>query len=806
MESLLQDLRYAGRALRRTPAFTVAAIVAIALGVGANTAMFSVVNTVLLRELPYRDPERLVLLWEHNLGSEQFHNSVSPANFLAWRDATRSFESMAAWIDAPAPLTKAGEDPMSVQARHVSAEIFSILGVSPKLGRAFTTAEDAPGAARVAVISYALWRQRFGGRASAIGETFGLGGVTYTVVGVLPNDFRFFSPVPVWVPIRFAAADRNWSGRYLRVIARLAPGVSPQRADAEMHMLGQQRAVQFPQFDANWTANAQPLHENLTGDVRTGLLVLLGAVGFLLVIACANVANLMLARAGARQKEIAIRASLGATRARLVGQLLTEALVLSFVASLVGLALAAAGTRGIVSLIPASYPAQSITEVAIDGRVLAFTLSIAVLTGVAFGLAPALSLSRSALHDTLKEGGREGSATTRATTRLRGALVVAELSLAIMLLAGAGLMIRSFTALRHVELGFEPSHALIAEVSLPTRKYSTDTEQIAFFRALETKIAALPGVQAVGAISFLPLSGLRSSSGFVVPGRPTPPKGEEPVGDMRAVTPGYFRAMGIPIKAGRPLAETDAASSPAVAVVSETLAHTFWPNKSAVGKFIDYEWYKMEHVQIVGVAGDVHHEGVDKQPLMEIYRPLPQFVYSDMTVVVRSVGDPGSLATPVRDAVRAIDRDQPIGHLQTMGAVVDQSLGTSRLSTMLFGLFAIVGLVLASVGIYGVMSYGVIQRTREFGVRMALGAQPADVRGMVVREGAVLTSIGIAIGLAGAFAFTRLMRTLLFSVSPTDPLTYAGIAAVLGAVALVASYLPARKATRVDPVIALRDS
>ncbi|HZI41587.1 MAG TPA: ABC transporter permease, partial [Gemmatimonadaceae bacterium] len=805
MDLLLQDLRYAVRALLRSPAFTLAAVLAVALGVGANTAMFSVVNTVLLRELPYRDPGRLALLWEHNLSSAQQHNSVSPANFLAWRDATHSFEAMAAWIDVPRSLTGAGGDPVSVQVRHVSAEIFPILGVKTELGRPYTVAEDSPSAPRVAVIGHDLWQQRFGGRPGVVGETFSLAGVQYTVVGVLPNGFRFFTPVQLWIPPRFGPEDREWPGRYLKVIARLKPGVSIQSADAEMRLVGQRRAMEFPQFDANWTANAQPLRENLTGDVRTGLLVLLGAVGFLLVIACANVANLMLARASGRHKEIAIRASLGATRGRLVRQLLTESVLLSLVASLVGLGLAALGTRAIVALIPATFPAPAITDVGIDGLVLAFTLVVALLTGVAFGIVPALSLSRGGLHDTLKEGGRSGAAATRATTRLRGALVVAELSLAIVLLAGAGLMIRSFSALRHVQLGFEPSNAMVAQVSIPTRKYSSDTAQVEFFRAVEARIAALPGVRSVGAISFLPLTGERSASDFSVPGRPIPPKGSEPVGDMRAVTPGYFQAMGIPIKAGRPLLSTDVANSPSVAVVSETLARTMWPNESAVGKFIDYEWDKKLHVQIVGVAGDVHHEGVDKQPFMEIYRPLPQFVYSTMTLVVRTAGDPSAIANPLREAVRSVDRDQPVGRLEPLEAIVSTSLGTSRLSTMLFGLFGVVGLVLASVGIYGVMSYGVIQRTREFGVRMALGARPSDVRGMVVRQGAAFTAAGIVIGILGALALTRLMRTLLFAVTPSDPFTYLAIACVLGGVALLASYLPARRATKVDPVIALRD-
>ena len=804
MDLVLQDLRYATRALWRSPAFTLTAVLAIALGVGANTAMFSVVNTVLLRELPYPNPERLALLWEHNLSSDKPHNVVSPANFFAWRDAARSFESMAAWIDTHASLTDAMQEPQTVSVRYASGEIFSILGVKPAIGRLFTPVDDNPAAPRVAVISHQLWEERFAGRASAVGQVINLGGTPYILVGVLPDDFRFYTPVPVWAPIRFDARDRSSPGRFLRVIARLAPGVTMERADAEIRLLAQRRAVEFPKLDANWTANAQPLKENLTGDVRTGLLILLGAVGFLLVIACANVANLMLARASARHKEIAIRASLGATRARLVRQMLTESLMLSLVASAVGLGLAVLGTHALVALIPASFPAQEITEVAIDGRVLAFTLVVALATGLAFGLVPALSLSRGALHDSLKEGGRSGGGATRATNRLRNALVVAELSLAIVLLAGAGLMIRSFSALRQVRLGFQPSHALTAEISIPPRKYRSDTAQVAFFNEVERRIAALPGVRAVGAISFLPLSGDRSSSGFIVPGRPAPARGDEPVGDMRAVTPGYFQAMGIPIVAGRPLTAADGASSPGVAVVSETLARTIWPNENAVGKFIDYEWYKMEHVQIVGVAGDVHHEGVDKQPFMEIYRPLPQFAYSTMTVVVRTVGDPSPLARSIRDVVRSIDPDQPVGRLETMSALVGSSLGTSRLSTMLFGLFGVVGLVLASVGIYGVMSYGVVQRTREFGVRMALGARPGDVRAMVVREGATLTLAGIAIGVVGALLLTRLMRSLLFAVTASDPVTYVAIVGGLGAVALLASYLPARRATRVDPVIALR--
>ncbi|MDQ6828564.1 MAG: ABC transporter permease [Gemmatimonadota bacterium] len=803
MNTLLQDLMYAVRGLAKNRTFTLVAIFALALGVGANTAMFSVVNAVLLTDLPYPQADRLVMLWERHLASDKPHNVVGPANFLAWQESAKSFDAMGAFVETHGTVTGLGDEPISEQMRISSATVFPILGVQPALGRVYTVEEDAPGGPNVAVISYDMWKTRFGGLPGAVGRTFRLNGNLFTVLGVMSKDFHFFEPVDLWVPIGFGPKHRDAQGRYLRVVARLKPGVTVARANDEMLSVAKRRVQDAPKLNANWSANAVSLRENVVGDVRKGLLVLLGAVGFLLVIACANVANLLLARATDRQKEIAIRVSLGATPGRLVRQLLTESIVLSLVAAIAGLGLAFLGTDVIVALIPKDFPA--IGDVAIDARVLAFTMILALLTGVAFGLAPAIATARGALHDTLKEGGRSGTALTRASGNLRNALVVAEVSLAIVLLAGAGLMLRSFSELRAVHLGFQPERAMMADLSLPRAKYRNDTLQVAFFHEAESRIAAIPGVKAVGAISFLPLSGQRSASSFTVAGRPAPPRGQEPTGDMRAVTPGYFRAMEIPIKSGRALTDADLSSSPAVAVVSETLARTFWPNESAVGKYIDYEWFKMEHVQIVGIAGDVHHAALDVEPFMEIYRPLTQFPYNFMTLVVRGTGEPSALASPLRDVVRSMDRDLPIGRMSPLTALVGESLGKSRLSTTLFGLFGAVGLVLATIGIYGVMSYGVMQRTREFGVRMALGARASDVSGMVVKQGARLTLMGVALGLAGAFALTRLMTSLLFGVAPTDPTTYVGIALLLGAVAMLASYLPARRATRVDPVIALRN-
>jgi putative ABC transport system permease protein len=806
MTTLLQDVRYAIRGLARSRTFTIVVILALAIGVGANTAIFSIVNTVLLRGLPYRQPDRIVMLWEHNLTRQiPLHNVVSPANFLAWQDDAKSFQAISAWSDTQGAVSGGNQEPVSVPVRYASAPIFSILGVKPVIGRAYTRDEDVPNGPKLAVIGYDFWQDRFGGRPNVLGMPFQLNGETVTIVGVMPRDFRFFDPVKIWMPTQFGNADRSFSGRYLHVVGRLKPGVTYAQANAEMRTIAQRRAQLAPQLDANWTANVQPLREALVGDVRTGLLVLLGAVAFLLVIACANVANLMLARSASREKEFAIRASLGATPVRLVRQLLTEGVVLSIVASIFGVALAVFGTHAIVALIPKSFPVPSITDVAVDGRVLAFTLGIAVLTGIAFGLVPARAASRAVLQGALSEGGRSNTGAGRSSTRLRGTLVVAEMSLAIVLLAGAGLMIRSFSQLNSVDLGIDPSHALAAEIALPAAKYRSDTSQVAFFGEVESRIAALPGVRAVGAVSYLPLSGQRSSTAFTVAGRPKPSRGQEPAGDMRAITPGYFGAIGIPLKEGRGFNDADVAGRPDVAIIGESLARAYWPHQSPIGQYISYEWDKDTPVQIVGVAGDVHDAGADKTPYLEIYRPLAQFPYAGMTLVVRTSGDVIALEPAVRRAVRSVDPDQPISKLETMNALVAESLGKSRLSMMLFGLFGVVGLVLACVGIYGVMSYGVIQRTREFGVRMALGARPSDVRDLVLKTGATLTLVGIMIGAGGALALTRLMRSLVFGVTTTDPITYLGSVTVLAVVALLASYLPARRATLVDPAIVLRN-
>lgn len=805
LEELALDVRYAVRSLRHSPAFTVAAVATLALSIGATTSMFSVVNAVLLRALPYRDPQHIVVLCEHNVAKPGAMpcNSLNPANFLYWRDVSKSFESLGAFVDVGASINGPSHDPVAVQARLANANVFTILGARAAAGRLFTDTEDREGGPNVMVLSHRFWRQYFGGDSAIIGKPVLMNASTYTVLGVTAPGFGIYDPVDVWLPMRFTAQQRTAPGRYLHGVARLAPGVSVDRAAGEMALMAAQRAHDVPALDNNWSALAVPLRDNLVGGAQRTLWVLLGAVGFLLVIACANVANLLLARAADREREIAIRISLGASPARIVRQLLTESVVLSLFSALVGLAIAVKGTQVLVALVPSGMSVQALADVSVDWSVLAFTLSVALVIGIVFGLAPAYSAVRGDAQESLRSGGR-GLTMSRSSARLRNALVVAEMSLALMLLAGAGLMVRSLAALERVRLGFNPDDVLTARVSLPGRRYPNDTLTLAFFRAAEQRIAALPGVSAVGSISYLPLTGQRSASGFNVEGRPVAPSGAEPIGDMRAVTPGYFGAMGISIKDGRNLAETDVANSPAVGVVSETLARTFWPNESAVGHYLLYEWNGNERVRIVGVAADVHHDGPDQAAYMEIYRPLAQFPYSAMTLVVRGAGDPTSYAPPLREAIRSIDARIPLAEVRTMNELVSESLGRTRLTTTLFGLFGVLGLLLAAVGIYGVMSYTMQQRRHEIGVRMALGARAADVIGAVVRRGARLVLAGIVIGTVGGLLGARLMEKLLFGVASGDRLTFVVIAVILGGVGLLAAYLPARRATRVDPVAVLR--
>jgi putative ABC transport system permease protein len=808
LDELAQDVRYAVRSLRHAPAFTAAAVATLALSVGATTSIFSVVNAVLLRGLPYPHADRIVALCEKNVVKPVNAvcpvGGVGPANFLHWQEGAHSFDAMAAFAESRAAVAPVGGDPVSAQARLSTASLFHVLGARPARGRFFTAEEDKPGAPHVVVLGYAFWQQQFGGNPAIVGKHVVVNGADYTVVGITQRDFGLYEPVDIWLPIRFAPEQRTAPGRWVRAIGLIKEGVSVDQADRELEVVEGRVAQELPKWNQSMTAFAMPLRDKLVGGSQRILWTLLAAVGFLLLIACANVANLLLARSADRERELAVRVSLGASPRRLVLQLLTESVVLSGVSALLGLALAVKGTSVLVALVPSGFSIQSLSNVSVDWRLLAFTAAVAVTTGLLFGVAPALHAARGDVHETLKEGGRGGSSVSRSSARLRNALVIAEISLALVLLAGAGLMVRSFAALAHVDLGFRSEHVLTARLSLPSRKYPTDTAVAQFFRNADARIAAIPGVQAVGAINMMPLTGQRSVQTFTVEGRPAPEPGTEPAGDMRSITPGYFRAMGIPIKAGREFTGDDGIGRPQVGIVSETLARTLWPNESALGHFLLYDWDSPQRVEIVGVAGDVHHDGPDKQPYMEVYRPVAQIAASGMTLVVRVAGDPASYGSALRGAMREVDRDVPLAEVQPLSALVSRALGSSRLATALFGLFGGLGLLLAGIGIYGVMTYTVQQRRHEIGVRLALGASPRSVLAMVVRRGAALSLIGIVIGLAAALAASGLMRKLLFGVPPHDGVTFGAIALLLAAVGVVAAYVPALAATHVDPVSVLR--
>jgi putative ABC transport system permease protein len=805
MDTLLQDLRYGIRSLLKNPGFTLVAVLALALGVGANTAIFSVVNRLLLSPLPFKDPDRLVMVWEKNFPRNRERNVVSPANFLDWNRQNQVFEHMAALAESPVNLTNAGE-PEEFQAQFVTASFFPLLGVQPAYGRAFTDSEDVPNAGRVVIISHRLWQSRFGADLQILGKTITLSGRNPIVVGIMPPGFHFLNnKIDFWVPMALNTGTdyREVSGRYLRSVARLKPGVTLSQARAEMDVIAGRLEQSYRDFNAGWGANVFPLQEEVVGDIRPALLVLLGAVGFVLLIACANVANLLLARAATRQKELALRTALGASRGRLIRQLLNESLLLGVIGGTAGLFLAYWAIELLIKFNPGNIP--RLEEVTLDGRVLAFTLVVSVLTGVIFGAIPALQASKPDLNESLKEGGRSsgGGAGHR---RVRSIFVVSEVALALVLLIGAGLMIKSFIKLQQVDLGFNPDKLLTARVLLPGSKYGDNPKRAAFFQQAVQRIETIPGVQAVGAISWLPLVGLGSATSFWVDGRPEPPPGEKPGTDVRVITPGYFAAMGIPLIKGRIFDERDNAQSPRVLIINEAMAREFFPDEDPIGKRLIISWDRPALPdEIIGVVGDAKLTSIDGQVRPAIYWPhARQSSYSAMAFAVRTTSDPLAVAGSLVSEIRAIDAEQPVADIRTMEEVVSTSVSRPRFNMLLLGLFAGVALVLSAVGIYGVMAYSVNQRTHEIGIRMALGARSTDVLRLIVGQGMVLALGGVGIGLAGAYFLTGLMSSLLFGVTATDPLTFGGISLLLAGVAFVACYVPARRATKVDPMVALR--
>ena len=810
MRTLLQDLRFAARVLWKSPGVTAVAVVALTLGIGANTAIFSVVNGVLLRPLPYPEPERLVLVNEHSERVPQM--SVAYPNFVDWRAQQTVFEQMAATQSQSYNLSGAGEAER-LPGRNVSPEFFAALGVSPALGRVFTEEENAPGRERVAVISHGLWQRRFGGDAGILGRAVTLNGQPFTVVGVLPQGFRYSSPADVYVPINSAIDDTMRASRSYHpgifVLARLKQGVTVERAREEMKTVAARLTAQYPESNTGNGVYLQPLSEFFVGQIRPSLLILLAAVGLVLLIACANVANLLLARAAARSREIAIRTALGASRPRIVRQLLTESVTLALVGGGCGLLLALWGVDALRSLAAGNLPPTA--EVGLDSNVLLFTFGVSLLTGVAFGLAPALQASRADLSTSLKEGGRSQTGGV-ARQRMRSALVVAEVALSLLLLIGAGLMLKSFSLLRQAETGFDPRNLLTMQVSRAVGEGQSAAAAARFFDDLRERLLATPGVTAAAYSMGLPRLGAPDTSVFVA-GQPMPEPGKAPQVLFYVTSPGYLEALGIPLLRGRFFDERDDVNAQLVGVVDEVFARAIFPGEDAVGKRLRGYAPGMPDMEIVGVVGQVSQSGPDApQPVRpQLYyafrqvpeKYLPDFM-GDVTVTVRTAGDPSPVVAAARREARALDPAQPLYSVVTMEEVMAQSVATQKLSTLLLGLFAGVALLLAAVGLYGVMSYTVTQRTHEIGVRVALGAGRRDILRMVVGQGMLLTAAGIAVGLLGAFALTRLMASLLYGVSATDPLVFAAVSLLLAAVALLASYIPARRATKVDPMVALR--
>jgi predicted permease len=809
MDELWQDLRLGVRLVVKNFGFTILVVITLALGIGGSTAIFSVVNAVLLRPLPYEDPDRLVMLSERSERLEQM--SVSLPDYYDWRERNTVFQEIAVYRRQSFNLTGVGEAER-IDGAAVSASLFPTLGVSMIAGRPILSQDDQPGANPVAVISYGLWQRSFGSDQSLVGNTLSLNGMSFTVVGIARPDFKFPRSAELWVPLGLSADRLMNRGSHLgtRVIARLNPGVTVDQARANMQSIAQQLETQYPDTNEGIGVNIIQMNEEIVGGIRLTLLVVFGVVGFVLIIACANVANLLLVRASARQKEFAVRTALGASRLRLVRQLLTESLVLALIGGTLGFLLALWGNHILISLSPDNIP--RIQEVSLDGRVLAFALFASILTGIIFGLAPALQASKLDIHETLKEGSNRSTGGVY-RTRIRNTFVVTEVCIALVLLVSAGLVARSFLKLLEVDLGFYPDNVMTMQMSLPQSKYSDGEKVLGFYEEVVRRVQALPGVQAASASSSLPLSqGIENY--FVVEGQPNSGGVEGYMGIYQAVTTDYFGAMGTSLLKGRYFASGDSRDAPGVVIVSDAMVKRFWPNEEPVGKRIkvgggsasDLPW-----LSVVGVVKGVKQYGVNLESEMQIYVPFNQLpmpivgpVAGNGFLVIRSSSANQSLSSAVRSEIRQLDNDLPVYNVKSMDQLIAESISWQRFAMLLLVIFAAVALVLTVIGIYGVVNYSVTQRTHEIGVRIALGARHGDVIRLVVEQGLRLAVAGVALGVIAALILTRILSSLLYGVSATDPLTYAGTAILLIAVAMVASYIPARKASRLDPMIALR--
>jgi putative ABC transport system permease protein len=804
-DSIGQDLRFGVRGLLRNPGFTATAIFSLVLGIGASVAIFTVADNLLLRPLPYPNSGRLVMVWEKNMRREKAdHNVVAPGNFVDWRKQNDVFESMAGYFDTKAVLT-VGSRNEEVPKQFVTAELFPMLGVKPLRGRFFTAAEDLPGAEHVQIISYRLWQSWFGGDENIIGRSVQMDSAPARIVGVMPPGFFVRNrQVDVWEPLGLNPARdyRKASGRWMLCLARLKPGVSAATAQSHMAGLAKRYEIEYPQFDSNWGVTIEPLRDSMVRDVKTSLLVLLGAVALLLAVACANVANLLLARYTSRRRELAVRMSMGAERGRLIRQLLTESVLLGVAGGAVGLLAAKAAILGLVALAPPDV-ARGV-EIVLDARIAAFAFGLSVLTGMIFGLAPALTSARAGLSATLLEGGRSGIG---GSGRLRAVLVAAEVALSVMLLIGGMLLFRSFAGLQSVKPGLDPSNVLTFRVSIPNSKYKADADRVRFYTRAVEKIGQLPGVQSASAISYLPFNGDAAGTWVNIGGHPPARAGEELVTIVRTVLPGYFRTMGIPLEAGRDFTANDNdPAAPLRFIVNQSFVRRYLAGEQPIGKTISVLMQRDNpQAEIVGVVGDVKEDSLDHEPAPTAYYVHAKLSYNVMVIVARTTGNPLSLAGPARAAIASLDATQPIADVKTMDDVIAQTFSRQRFSAFLLSGFSLASLLLAAVGIYGVLAYSVAERTREIGVRAALGATPASIVGMIVGGGARLVAAGTVCGIGGALALSGLLKGMLFGVGPRDFETYLAVPLLLAAAAILAAWLPARRAARLDPMEALRN-
>jgi len=813
MEMVAQDIWYGLRLSIKNPGFTTITVLALALGIGANSAIFSVVNSVVLRPLPYKDSERLVAVWGniHRPGLEKL--IMSAPEFVDIENQNTVFEDTAAYSERGVNLTGV-PDPQQLRSAFVTINLIPMLGISPQSGRFFLPEEGQSGHEQVAIVNYSLWRSRFNSDPGIVGRSLILDGRSVSVIGVTPPEFRFpDNDVELYMPLVFTAEQLsdNWRGsHWLNVIARLEGGVSLKRAQTSIQTIAQNIGDQYPQTYRNgFGASVVFLRDEIVGDIRLTLYVLLGAVAFVLLIACANVANLLLARGAVRHREVVVRTALGAVRGRLIRQFLTESLLLAVLGGALGLLLAYWGMELLIALSPPDIP--RLQEIRLDGRVVLFTLLISIGTGMLFGIAPALQASKAELSEVLKEGGR-GSTEAGGQQRIRGTLVVIGFALSVVLLIGAGLMIRSFMELQKLSPGFNVDQMLTMRVILPRQKYDDFYKQTAFFKEAVDRLGTEPGVLSAGATSVLPLSGYTSDRSLRIEDRPVSASEPLPDEELRLISAGYFQTMGIPLLKGREFSAQDNSDAPRVAIINRAMAERYWPDMDPLGRRLAFSGLsenKPDWIQIVGVVENVRDEGLDVAPKPEVYLPFlqPLFAKTNLTsmyIVLHAAVDPKSLLRTARTEILGLDREQPITSVKTMAERLEGTIAQRRFNMLMLSLFAGVALVLAAIGIYGIMSYYVSQRTHEIGTRMALGADAKDVLMLVVRQGMVLALVGLGVGLFAALALTRIITTLLYGVSPTDPLIFAGVSASLGLVALLACFVPARKATRVDPMIALR--